>query len=335
MRMVKLLVGNVTPVSFVESMIGYSLATFERVTGLQLSKEPHCCPIGLQGLRVEFSWHQNGEPPDWMHVCQQLASPRCLALYACNAAMAGTSPEAYSCPETLLHLVATNATPSICRAVFSTILRLGRKELSVHNWEVNTQMSVLSDNNSTGENVICLKYAGKPNVRMLMSPGSPLIIAVSRQRLTEDVPISLNNDVEQLLSMFAWDSEMAIAYFMLANEIRDSHQSHFISMLQMEPSGMFVVSGAERLGDLAASAVTAPISWRSSAHTTTAAGCGIVDEAKLQESLDQLGRCASCGQIGPCRSCARCQTEQYCSKSCQVSDWTRGHRTVCVPWKSS
>jgi MYND finger len=103
---------------------------------------------------------------------------------------------------------------------------------------------------------------------------------------------------------------------------------------------MFVVTGAERLGDLAASAVTAPISWRASANNrTTAAGCGGVDDddekAKLQESLDQLGRCAYCGQVGVCRSCARCQTEQYCSKSCQVSDWKRGHRTVCIPCKSS
>lgn len=40
--------------------------------------------------------------------------------------------------------------------------------------------------------------------------------------------------------------------------------------------------------------------------------------------------CAMCGKCnGPLRKCGKCNAVKYCSKECQVHDWTHRHRDVC------
>jgi hypothetical protein len=56
---------------------------------------------------------------------------------------------------------------------------------------------------------------------MVMSSDSPVILAISRRPLFEEVPISLEH-IDQLISMFHWDSEMAVAHFMLSREILEA-----------------------------------------------------------------------------------------------------------------
>jgi len=46
----------------------------------------------------------------------------------------------------------------------------------------------------------------------------------------------------------------------------------------------------------------------------------------------QSGKCAHCGaQLRPpLLHCARCKSEHYCSKACQILAWKAGHKIVCM-----
>ncbi len=43
---------------------------------------------------------------------------------------------------------------------------------------------------------------------------------------------------------------------------------------------------------------------------------------------DSSSRCVVCNGTGPLKRCARCHTTQYCSTSCQKSDW-KSHKPRC------
>ncbi|ETW82314.1 hypothetical protein HETIRDRAFT_61178 [Heterobasidion irregulare TC 32-1] len=43
----------------------------------------------------------------------------------------------------------------------------------------------------------------------------------------------------------------------------------------------------------------------------------------------QVGYCDNQGAKDTFKQCARCQTTMYCSKSCQVLGWKKGHKTEC------
>ena len=41
-----------------------------------------------------------------------------------------------------------------------------------------------------------------------------------------------------------------------------------------------------------------------------------------------IGSCTMCGKCGEVKTCAQCKTMRYCSKECQVRDWTT-HKEDC------
>ena len=43
-------------------------------------------------------------------------------------------------------------------------------------------------------------------------------------------------------------------------------------------------------------------------------------------------RCTSCNKLSAVKKCSRCLSTQYCSPSCQKTDWKRGHKNVCTPY---
>ena len=49
----------------------------------------------------------------------------------------------------------------------------------------------------------------------------------------------------------------------------------------------------------------------------------------MPERLRDLSKCVKCGEAGA-KQCSKCHAVSYCSKECQVADWTR-HRRLCVP----
>lgn len=154
---------------------------------------------------------------------------------------------------------------------------------------------------------------------------SPILLGISNDPLTgPSVPLS---QVSQLLSTFAWDAEICSAEFLLLEGLvaDKAHSNMFVTLLFLGRAGLFVAASSVKLSSLPREVVErAPSNqWRVNLNSKVK-----VDRAEL-ESLSQLNVCAACRAVRICKKCARCQKKSYCSKTCQVQDWKKGHKREC------